>query len=367
MYERDILVRSRVVAKRPITEVAAASIDNACASGRQFNPTTYKSDRHRRVVSARLQASLRHDWDLDIIERSFADAAIEPALWGKAMDAISAETGGVGTILFPLRGATLPSTPSSEAIQRSLEAYFIDGWYARDEQFKVFDVLVRDGAADDFAFTNLEQMKKHPYFQEFLRPHNLQFFAGVKMAAGEDLWCVSIQRSVQQGPFSPNEMRKLAALSQKFASAAALARAIGVIAADAAVEAIELSTSAIVLLNRSGEILRLNRAAESLLGSELRVLKRRMVSHDQNATIALDRALHALLWAKTNAALMPPIVLPRRGKRPILAHPIKLATVSASVFGDCQAILVLVDLEQRPRPPQRRSVLRSNLHQPKPG
>jgi DNA-binding CsgD family transcriptional regulator/PAS domain-containing protein len=291
-------------------------------------------------------------WDLDTIERAFADAATQPALWGKAMDVIATETGSVGTILFPLRGATLPSTPSSEAIQRSLEAYFIDGWHARDERFKVFDVLVRDGAADDFAFTNLEQMKKHPYFQEFLRPHNLQFFAGVKMAAGEDLWCVSIQRSVQQGPFSSNEMRKLAALSQKFASAAALARAIGVIAADAAVEAIELSTSAIVLLNRSGEILRVNRATESLLGSELRVLKRRLVSHDQNATMALDRALHALLWAKTNAALMPPVVLPRRAKRPILAHPIKLATVSASVFADCQAILVLVDLEQRPRPPQ---------------
>jgi DNA-binding CsgD family transcriptional regulator len=44
--------------------------------------------------------------------------------------------------------------------------------------------------------------------------------------------------------------------------------------------------------------------------------------------------------------------LPRRSKRPILAHPIKLATVSASIFVDCQAILVLVDLEQRPRPPQ---------------
>jgi DNA-binding CsgD family transcriptional regulator len=291
-------------------------------------------------------------WDLHTIERSFADAAVEPALWGKAMDVIAAETGSVGTILFPMRGGTLPNTPCSESLLVSVEAYFRDGWYTRDERFKAFDPLVRYGVADDFAFTNSEEMKRHPYYQEFLRPHELQYFAGVKMAAGDDLWCVSIQRSDRQGPFSPNEMRKLAALSQKLASAAALARAIGVIAANAAVEAIELSTSAVALLNRSGEILRLNRAAESLLDSQLRVLKRRLVSQDQNATIALDRALHALLWAKTHAALMSPIALPRRGMRPILAYPVKLSTVSASIFADCQAILVLVDLERRPRPPQ---------------
>jgi len=291
-------------------------------------------------------------WDLDTVERSFADAAIEPALWGSAMDVIAAETGSVGSILFPMRGGTLPITPSSDSVQRSIEVYFRDGWYARDERFNAFDTMLRNGVADDFAFISPDQMKRHPYFQEFLRPQGLQFFGGVKMAADEDLWCVSIQRSIQQGPFSPNEMRKLAALSKRIASAAALARAIGAVAANAAVEAIELSTSAVALLNRNGEILRLNRAAESLLSPELNTLNRRLVSRDQNATKALDRALHELLWTRTNAALMPPVALPRRGKRPILAYPVKLSTVSASIFADCQAILVLVDLEQRPRPPQ---------------
>jgi DNA-binding CsgD family transcriptional regulator len=174
----------------------------------------------------------------------------------------------------------------------------------------------------------------------------------VKMAAGGDLWCVSIQRSAHQGPFSAREMQTFTALSSRFAGAAALARALGLASANAAVEAIELSNSAVVLLNRSGEVLKLNRAAETLLGPELCISKRRLVSADLSATVALDRALHTLLWTNTNAALMPPVVLPRRAKRPILAYPIKLATVSASIFADCQAILVFVDLEHRPRPPQ---------------
>jgi hypothetical protein len=81
-------------------------------------------------------------WHLHTIERSFADAAIEPALWGKAMDVIAFETGSVGTILFPMRGGTLPNTPSSESLLRSFEAYFRDGWHARDERFKVLDQMV---------------------------------------------------------------------------------------------------------------------------------------------------------------------------------------------------------------------------------
>ena len=77
-------------------------------------------------------------WNLHTVERSFADAAAQPALWNKAMDVIAAETGSVGTILFPMRGNTLPTTPFSESIAGSTEAYFKDGWHARDERFAVF-------------------------------------------------------------------------------------------------------------------------------------------------------------------------------------------------------------------------------------
>jgi DNA-binding CsgD family transcriptional regulator len=290
-------------------------------------------------------------WNLGAIERSFANAAVEPALWGNAMDTIAAETGSVGAILIPMRGGALPSTPTSESILRSNEAYFRDGWHSRDERFRIFETLVRCGVADDFAFTDQEEMKRHPYFQEFLRPHGLKYFGGVKMAAGDDLWCISIQRTDQQGPFSPGELRRLGGLSQKFASAAALARAFSFASAASALETLELSSSAVALLDRGGEILRFNRAAESLLSCDLTVTQSRLTSYDHNATLALDRSLHLLLWAATTSALMQPVVLPRRDRRPILAYPVKLSSVSASVFADCQALLIFVDLEKRPRPP----------------
>jgi GAF domain-containing protein len=116
-------------------------------------------------------------------------------------------------------------------------------------------------------------MKRHSYHQEFLRPHNLQYLAGVKMAAGNDIWVLSIQRSSQQGPFSPSEIQRLCTLSKRVASAAALARALGLASANAAVEAIELSNSAVALLNRSGEILSLRRRVHDAVAGFLYTTK----------------------------------------------------------------------------------------------
>jgi DNA-binding CsgD family transcriptional regulator len=289
--------------------------------------------------------------NFEVVASTFADAAIRPELWVKAIDTIARETLSVGAILIPLQGA-IPNIPVSESIRLVTETYFRDGWWMRDERFRCHDTLVCKGVADDFDFTTAEEMERHPYYQEFLRPFNLKYFVGIKMAAGDDLWCVSIQRSPQQGPLAADEKRELAALSRQISSAAALARALGFASANAAMEAFEMSGSAVALLNRRGEVLRLNNAAEAMMGPELRVVQKRIVWEDREATAALDRALHALLWAAAGSALMPPVSLPRHGRRPILAYPLKLSSVSASALADCQALLVFVDLEKRVRPSQ---------------
>jgi DNA-binding CsgD family transcriptional regulator len=299
------------------------------------------------ATAHRLAERSMNSWNLDSISQSFASAAVQPDLWIRAMDTIATETGSVGAVLIPLRG-TMPNVPSSESVLRSTEAYFRDGWHANDERFRSVEVMTRRGVARDFDFISPDEMRRHPYYQEFLRPVGLQYFAGIKMAAGDDLWCVSIQRSPQQGPFSPNQMRKLALLSGRFSSAGALARALGFSTAKAVMETFELTKSAVALLNRRGEVLLLSQAAEALLDPELQVVEKRLTSRDRNATATLDRALHSLLWSSTASTLLPPVMLPRSRRRPLVAYPIKLSAMSVNVFADYRALLVMVDPEQRP-------------------
>jgi DNA-binding CsgD family transcriptional regulator len=303
-------------------------------------------------------ASIMSTWNCEVIAAAFASAAVEPRLWVQAMDVIASETESEGALLIPLRGA-IPNAPVSGSIRKATEKYFREGWNTRDERFRAIETMIRRGVADDFDFTTSEEMKNHPYYQDFLRPVGLHYFAGIKMTAGDDLWCVSLQRSPQQGGFSTDEKERLAALSPRLSSAATLARTLGFAAVNGAIEAFEVAGSAVVLLNRCAEVLHLNKAAEALLGMDLRMVERRLSCQDRHAAGELDRAVYSLLHDQTKSALMPPVPLPRRTGRPVLAYPVRLPTMSTSPLADCQALLVLVDLEARARPPQ--DILRSSF------
>jgi DNA-binding CsgD family transcriptional regulator/PAS domain-containing protein len=296
---------------------------------------------------------MRSTWNLDAIGTLFAEAAVDPSRWIAAVDAAASVTGSVGAILLPVRGrGRLPGVPHTETIAEVTQTYLRDGWVHQDERYRAVPQLVQNGVATDFDVLNPDKMQRHPYYQEFLAPFGLRWSGLVKVAAGDDLWVLSIQRSISQGPFSPVEQRRLAELSQSLSGAAALACTLSFARAEGALAAFEVSGSAALLLDREGQVFRANAAAERLLGPDLQVRRKRLTSFDHNASVALDRVLHQLLWTREASALMPPILLPRRDKRPLLAYSIRLASVTADALAACQMIVILVDLDQQPRPPQ---------------
>jgi hypothetical protein len=164
--------------------------------------------------------------DLNRIENAFADAALDPALWTHALEVASQETGSWGATLLPLSGHALPNVPASQATGEVLEHYFRDGWHLRDQRHAGIPLLMRAGAVDDTDFVDPEVMKRHPYYQEFLAPHGLQWFVGVKVACKDEIWCLSIQRRIEQGPLPREEKPRLALLSRSLSTSAALARAL---------------------------------------------------------------------------------------------------------------------------------------------
>jgi DNA-binding CsgD family transcriptional regulator len=290
-------------------------------------------------------------WNIKAIEKAFADATVDPRRWREAMDVASNVTGSAGAVLLQISDR-LPFVPYGKDQAASFESYIKDGLFHRDERYRCAPILASRGAATDLNFISAERMKNHPYYQEPPAPHNLQWFAGVRIAAGDDLWCLSIQRSASQGPFSSQEKKLLAELSPRLSGSAALSRALGFVAASALLEAFELSETALVLLNRAGEAFRLNCHAKKVIDSDIRIIKKRLVSYKPDATNQLDRAIHELIWKNDGSAIMPPVRLPRNTRQSVLAYPLKVSSVSAHVFSESQAQLVLVDPEKRYRPPE---------------
>src|ERR1700679_961479 len=90
-----------------------------------------------------------------------------------------------------------------------------------------------------------------------------------------------------------------------------------------------------------------DRPPERPLGPDVQIVRRRIVSWSRDATQSLDRTLHDLIWRRSPEACHPPIVLPRRNGRPIVAYPSRLARAVREGFALVQGFLVFVDLEAR--------------------
>ncbi len=284
--------------------------------------------------------------DFATLSDAFMAAAADPSRWDAAMDAAAKATGSCGAILVPIRGRT-PDVPISASMQPVMDDYFRDGWVQRDERYRCVPTLMRNGVATDFDFTTREEMARHAYYQELLGPRGLRWFAGVRVGDGEDVWALALQRSAVQYPFSPGELQRLARLSRALSGAAELARAFGFVRMETALGAFEASRTAVAMIDRLGQVVRLNASAERLLGPDLQIACRRIVSWRCDATRALDRSLRELLWTRGPNAFQPAVVLPRRIGRPIVAYPSRLSTAVSEAFAFCQGFVVFVDLETR--------------------
>ena len=290
-------------------------------------------------------------WNFGPAEQEFAEAGLDPARWVQALTSVAAATGSFGAVMLPLSGDALPNVPYTESVSRVMEDYFREGWYSQDERMRTVPTLTQHGVADDFDGHSADEIAKHPYYQEFLGPHGLRWYAGIKVACGDDLWAVALQRTIDQGPFSADEKDELARISSRLSTGAAIARALSASAATGALEAFEMSGTAVVLINRHGNVFKANASAERLLVDDVRIVQGQLTAKDIRATAALNRALHNLLWRPTGG-LAAPVALPRTTGRPLLAYPARLSNSTANALADCQAMVILIDPDSRSPTPE---------------
>ncbi|CAN7277802.1 helix-turn-helix transcriptional regulator [Bradyrhizobium sp. LjRoot220] len=290
-------------------------------------------------------------WNFGPAEQEFAEAGLDPTRWVQALTSVASASGSFGAVMLPLAGDALPNVPYTENCSIVMEAYFRNGWHLQDERMRTVPTLMQRGVADDFDGHSVDEIAKHPYYQEFLAPHRLRWYAGVKIACGDDLWAVALQRTIDQGPFTAEEKEELAQISSRLSTGAAIARALSASAATGALEAFEMSGTAVVLLNRHGHVFKANASAERLLVDDVQIVTGQLTARDTRATTALNRAIHNLLWRPTGG-LSAPVALPRAAGRPLLAYPARLSSSTANALADCQAMVILIDPDSRSPTPE---------------
>lgn len=270
-------------------------------------------------------------------------AAIDPSRWTEALEAAAKCTGSYGAVLLPIAG-NMPAVCASASMEKAFDVYTRDGWIDRDERHRGMSKFLRNGVVTDDDSTSVEARKHSPYYQEFLAPCNLWDYAAVRMGRGEMVWCLSLQRTIGQNPFSATELEWLARLSDSLDSVVQISAALGLAKGEAALDAFDFSERAALLLDRSGHVVRVNAAAERLIGDDFQISAGRVCCRDHKSNDLLVRSIRTLLWSH-KASTTSPIVFPKASGGKLVIYPMRLPGLTTSPLSAFHAILVISDTD----------------------
>jgi hypothetical protein len=83
------------------------------------------------------------------IESGFAEATLDPGMWGRALDVVAHETRSFGATLPPLADVPIPNVSATETVGEALEHYFRDGRHLIEQRHAGGPLLPKTRVADD--------------------------------------------------------------------------------------------------------------------------------------------------------------------------------------------------------------------------
>ena len=291
-------------------------------------------------------------WNLDAISAAFTQAAIDPAQWAPAMDRVVDAIGaaGAGFVPFNVKDRPLGLLPTA-GVAEPFDRYIKEGWYKHDLRNRGIPKMLSSGIAVDQDCTSAEERRWSPFYNDFLGRHGLKWYAGVAFKAGEDNWGLAIQRTIKQGPFTAAEQKRLRALRGPLTIAATIARELGYAQARGMADAFDVAGMAAFLLDRQGQVIRMNTAAEMILGRGVRIVDKRLMADDHKTSNAVGRLIfQAISGSGDGSKVMPPVSVSRAGQQPLVVYALPLAGVIRDMLSAPRAMVIVRDLGAQPRP-----------------
>jgi len=289
------------------------------------------------------------EFDIDAIVTALNAAALDPEQWDRALELVASKSKSFGAIVFPLRGM-LPYLPATKSMEECFDVYVRDGWVNRDERtIRGTNKLINKGIISDEDIMSEQEIRKSPYYQDFLARINLKGWAAIRVGSGDEVWGLTLHRNRQQGEFSSAELRSFHQLSQRLAGTAQIASSVAFARGEAALLAFETAGKAAMLLNRGGEVVRINAAAERMFDADVRVVKKRLFCSDRKAIERFEGSMKRLLWSADRSGV-PPMALPRPGRSPVIAYLMRSFQLAETPLSTYHAIAVLVDPDARLAP-----------------
>jgi hypothetical protein len=166
--------------------------------------------------------------DMTLILNILDRAALDPDGWADVCDELSRLVDGSGAVLVPQDIYNLPrAIQHSSSLAEPLDKFLNEGWHARDSRRSGFFKLISAGHVTDQDIVNADQMKRDPYYREWLEPAGLRWFLAVGFRAGTNRWSAAVHGSIARGAFESGDIEKLVQLRSRLSLTARRAMAMG--------------------------------------------------------------------------------------------------------------------------------------------
>lgn len=207
------------------------------------------------------------------VSRRLGDAALDPSVWTEIMEELCRAVGASGAMLLQADLRT-PDVPRTAGVDHLYREYLSNGWHQRDLRAKrsVPLLLGKEKVVIDQEFITPDEMRRDAFYQEALLRLGFQWFAAIGFWAGEAFWALSIQRTIQEGPFDPQDKLLLGTLSSRLTEAATLSDAVGRAVIKGMTDILSLVAQPALVVNRMGVVLEYNSAAERLFDDQIQLL-----------------------------------------------------------------------------------------------
>ncbi|HEY8382522.1 MAG TPA: helix-turn-helix transcriptional regulator [Microvirga sp.] len=230
---------------------------------------------------------------LDVLDALY-DASLAPHLWPSALDALARLFDARGALLFEFPAEPRPAltSPGFEAIT----AEYARTWWSQDSRSARMRRLPQGTGrplSDHDLFTEAE-MRRDPFYQDFLRPHGLARFMGIVVAPAPGL---KVALTVERGPkrFDAADIQHFARISRHAAQAFAATTRLSVTEnfANDLSAATECLAYGIITLDAEARVTYVNAAARHLLGAELAIKQGQLRAASARDQDRLDRLVAA--------------------------------------------------------------------------
>lgn len=245
-----------------------------------------------------------------------------------------------------------PEVLPTQGMGEAAERYIKDGWHQRDFRYAGIRLMKQNGIFVDQDIIDPADMRRLDYYADFLEPLGFGWGAGLKVETGDDIWCLTFQRSMAKGAYQAEEQRALLRLGRIVSRAAALARRLEFVRLEGAMDVAGALTGATMFIDRFGKVVRLNQRAEAMVGRNFMIRQGRIRFADTPSD-ALDRHIDASIWPDLSpiASVHLPVVVPQLNRRPLVFQALRLRGQSQGFFAPACAMLLVTDLNDKSAAP----------------